>query len=717
MKKKLSCALRCFVLLIFIFPFLTDSYILAEEQKQVTDIKELSLDDLLNVKITTAGKQEERANEVPASVIVITRADIEKYGYQTLGEVLGSIPGLYYTNDYLTQNLGVRGYWTVDSLRNMTILVNDVPQTDALLSANILEQLNLPVEAIDRIEVVRGPMSVIYGSGAFFGVINIKTNVVDEKNAVSRVSASLGSEKTYKLFARASGKTGDFEYAFNGSYFDTEGPDLPMDKMGGAKYAGRTTKGLLKSTEKFFNFSGKFKDFYFNSSYTEANQRVMFLAIPVSDNMIHIPYGLRLNFGYTKKFSEKIRAEAKLGYFSTGREIDYNILLNNLFGEQFQASKGYNAEFNLFIDPSANLNLTFGLNYQNIFNLSNRVNLPKLGYISNNRKLAEEDSIVTESLFAQINYKISDKFKVVAGARLDKTPAYNLQNNVVNGDPTSPNFGTYTATLVDISYTKTEFIPRLALLYSPNSRNVIKLLYGEALNRPSPFQHMAMLLNPALPLLEPEKIRTFELNYVGQISKRFSLSMSLFNNSLNKLIFRTIGVVGNQVTQYYSNVGKMQTNGAELIINTIPFNNFNLELSATYQDTKDKRAGFENITPGYSPKFLGYLKTSYFITNDISLALTGNYVDKMEAYWDASLKNPDNSYGRRIGNPVNAYFLLGANFRARNLFGTGLFLNISGTNLLDKEIFYPTTSNNSGFFPYGTMGKGLAFLVTLGWNF
>ena len=60
----------------------------------------------------------------------------------------------------------------------------------------------------------------------------------------------------------------------------------------------------------------------------------------------------------------------------------------------------------------------------------------------------------------------------------------------------------------------------------------------------------------------------------------------------------------------------------------------------------------------------------------------------MESYYDEI-------QGIRLGEPVDGYFLLGANLRVRNLFGTGLYVKIRGSNLLDEDVFYPTTSNNT----------------------
>ena len=63
------------------------------------DVADISLEDLLNVEITTAGKRPEKIGEIPASVVLVTREDIEIYGYQTLAEILENIPGLYQTDD------------------------------------------------------------------------------------------------------------------------------------------------------------------------------------------------------------------------------------------------------------------------------------------------------------------------------------------------------------------------------------------------------------------------------------------------------------------------------------------------------------------------------------------------------------------------------------------------------------------------------------------
>ncbi len=702
MRKKYVYSLLSFLLLTFLFSLSPNASLMAQEQEEAEDVMDMALEDLLNVEITTAGKQAEKIGEIPASVVVVTREDIEKYGYQSLVEVLDNIPGLYHTEDYYSKSYGVRGFWTADPNRNVIILVNDVPQVDDRTSAFWLKQINVPVEAIDRIEVVRGPMSVIYGTGAFFGVINIKTNIVDEKAPISQVSASYGSDSTFKAFARSAGKSGDFQYAFNAGFTDSAG--LNEGYADSAVPATLTTEDKLELNNKYFNFSGTFKDFYFDASYAESRDEFIFLLTPPSKGSEAIDRSVRVSFGFKKKLSEKLSVDAKLGYYIFRLEDKYEWIAESIFAVQTDGSSGLDMQLNLFFEPSEKLNITFGLSYHKAFDLLNSFDVPALNLLNRRTTLERGDSIVTQAIYSQLNFKFSEKFKIVAGARVEQSPAYSIKGIISGGlDGEAVLSGEY-------KHTDAEFIPRVAFIFMPNEKHSFKLLYGKAINRPSFFQNRDFIFVPGSIQLEPETIQTFELNYIGSLSSKFTVSLSLFRNMLDKLIFRSISLVNGVYRTFNDNVGEMTTNGAELTIRAALSSSFQLELSGTYQDTKDERDGLEDIDVGYAPKFLGYIKASYFFNKDISLAITGNYVDEMESYYD------DNS-SSRLGEKVDSYFLLGANLRVRKLFGTGLFLNLRCSNLLDEEVHYPATANSFRYAEFGTLGRGLSFLCTLGWRF
>jgi outer membrane receptor protein involved in Fe transport len=669
----------------------------------------MSVEEIMNIEITTAGKKTERIADIPASVVVVTRDDIEKYGYQSLTDVLENISGLYYGTDYIAESFGVRGFWTSDGMRNAIIMVNDIPQTVLMTENNIFYMVNTPVEAIDRIEVIRGPMSVIYGPGAFFGVINIFTNKIYDNKPFSLVSVGVGSVETKKVTARISdmSENGEFRYTFNASYYYTYGIDVSYEKLGTVGHSVSTTGGQLENTEKYFNFSGLFKGFSLDASYSKTNNGSIFLLPSLSDGTRMVHNKTNIFFGYEKEFSDKFRADARFGYIKDDWTFEFDWLLDNFYGRQHNGGSGYKMELNMFFDPSPKLNITAGISYLKVADLVSEYTVPALGFNLIHHTLADDEAKVNQSIYAQANYTLSDKFKIVVGARLEQVPEYTLQK--LAGDVDT---GTYSTNYLTYDNTKIGFIPRLAFIYQPHEDHVLKFLYGKAINHPSFAQNSQNYVEGValVPILESEYIETFELNYIATLSSKFTVNMSLFRNMLDNLIYRTLYTGGGSVTSYFSNVGEMTTNGVEMIIQAVPVEKLLLELSGTYQDTKDEK--HKGIAPGYSPKFLSYLKASYFFNDNISLAATGNYIDEMESYYDDTMNPPD-----RIGDKVDSYFTLGANLRMRNLFGTGLFLNIRSSNLLDKEIRYPTTSNNNLFAPKGTIGLSRSFLVTAGWKF
>lgn len=703
--KKILSMLILLVLLAMIYP--PGMYSQEQDIKKIKKYFKMDLHQLLKMEITTAGKKKEKIGDIPASVVLVTREDIETAGYQTLPEILENIPGLYITDDYSILNIGVRGFWAYTPNRNMIILVNGIPFFEGLTSSYLLEMINVPVEAIDKIEVIRGPMSVIYGNGAFFGVINIFTNQRDEEAPSNMVTASFGSEKTGKLFARASGTSGDFKYVINGTYVKTGGLNVPLEKISGPAYTGLTTSGILERSEKFLNFSGIFKGVSFDATYSENRKESPIFLLPYSDGTLVVYRDMRINFGYKRTFSQTFKVEAKIGYFLTRMDYDYDFLFEDFYGIQKNESSGFEAELNLFVKPSQKLDITLGLDYLKILEVFNDYTIPLYGWNLVHHNLADGEALVNQAIFIQLTYAFSDKLKVVVGARVEQTPEYTLERRI--GDFT---LGNATRTRAAFSQTEVEFIPRLALVYSLDDRNIFKFLYGKAFNRPSVFQVRDLLENPGLPPLKPETIQTLELNYIGHLSPRLTLSLSVFRNILDRLIYRTMFTSGDTVSNYHANVGEMATTGVEFTLQSEPFNNLRLEISGTYQETKDKREEFEDIEVGYSPKLLGYFKASYFFNKNISLAVNANYVDKMEAYYDFTLPIPG-----RLGERVDSYVLMDANLRIRNLLGTGMFVNFRCSNLLDEEIRYPATANNFMFAPGGTVGRGRSFLLTIGWKF
>ncbi len=721
---------------LFLFTLVTLSIVLAqgslllhtqEEEKdsRVEKLFKMSLQELMNVKIDTAGKTPERIGDIPASVVLITREDIETYGYRTLTEILENIPGLFGIDDFgdTGSNFGVRGFWSGVANDNMIILVNGVHRVNDFLSNYSLNKILVPVEAIDRIEVIRGPMSVIYGNGAFYGVINIYTND-NSYGTVNMIEAVGGTYKTKKLFARAAGSEGNFSYVFNAAVDDTYGPDEPLSEM--MEDPSRLpvdyntpidsrTGGRLEDNAKYFNFSGSFKNFSVDVSYNESKKEFYFAYPAVANGTYDRTTAGHIFAKYRKDISDEVTIEGKFTYSQNRDSYQYDHLFEGFYGVQELATNAWEGEFNTFINSLRNLEIAAGLYYRSIFYANNKYDLPSFGVpsLENNCSFLEEgDAIITRALFTQFTYTPIDSLRLVAGIRLEQSPQYKLGSTQTVGDQLiSERNAVY-------DRDKLELIPRLAALYYLNDRNVFKFLYGKAINRPSFFQVTRNYLVPEPNPLEPESIQTFEFNYIGTLSSRFTFNASIFRNTLDKLITRVVQFdnQGNYIT-WSENAGKMLTYGMELALNIEPLDNLRLELSGTFQNTQDKRDEFKDIEVAYSPKFLGYLKASLRSSRFI-LALTGDYVGAMETYWDKTKPDPDGIIreGGRIGEKVQGYFLLGANVRFHDLLVDGLFLNLRCSNVLGEEIRYPTFTNND-WATRGTIGIGRTFLVTLGFKF
>jgi len=348
------------------------------------DMEGISLGDLLNLEITTAGKKAEKVSEIPASVVIITREDIETYGYSTLAEILENIPGMYVINDYSWDGyhkFGVRGFWNVVANDDIMIYVNGVDQINNVNSNYPLHKIAVPVEAIDRIEVVRGPMSVVYGSGAFFGIINIITNIVSEEESVNLVSFSAGTHDTRKLFLKTSGQEGNLKYALTGSFFSTSGIDKPYKEMTDDTSSMPTegTGDLLEGEEKYFNFSGEFNHFYSDISYIETENEIYLFYSGVDQGSASSVITTNAVIGYKNSLSDMISIDARVGYYRSRHKVDYDWLFKNFYGYQTIPSNAYDISLTTFITPSDTFDITAGLNYRAVSDIQNRLHVPSAG--------------------------------------------------------------------------------------------------------------------------------------------------------------------------------------------------------------------------------------------------------------------------------------------------------------------------------------------------
>jgi iron complex outermembrane receptor protein len=162
-----------------------------------------SLEDLLAVEVDTvygAARREQRVTEAPSSVTILTADDVRTFGWRTLSEALASVRGFYTTYDRNYTYVGVRGFGRPSDYNNrVLILVNGHRYNDNVYDQALIgNEFPIDIALVDRIEVIRGPGSALYGTSAFFGVINI---VLRPGGAVggSESTIDVGSYETFRL--------------------------------------------------------------------------------------------------------------------------------------------------------------------------------------------------------------------------------------------------------------------------------------------------------------------------------------------------------------------------------------------------------------------------------------------------------------------------------------------------------------------------------------
>jgi iron complex outermembrane receptor protein len=143
------------------------------------NIEQLDLKSLLDtpVDVWTAAKMAQRQYEAPAIITTVTREQIAVWGYRSVAEVLGHLLGFYIVDDHASPNLAVRGIsgglYADSSI--VKILIDGNAISFRPTGGNGLGPELIPLSAVERLEIVRGPASALFGADAFLGVVNIRT--------------------------------------------------------------------------------------------------------------------------------------------------------------------------------------------------------------------------------------------------------------------------------------------------------------------------------------------------------------------------------------------------------------------------------------------------------------------------------------------------------------------------------------------------------------
>jgi iron complex outermembrane receptor protein len=197
--------------------------------------------------VSAAAKHPQPSRLAPSAVTVVTREDIRRLGYRTLAEALRSVRGFYGTHDRNYDYIGVRGFLRPGDYNDrILLLVNGHAYNDDVYqTAHLGYDFGIDLEAVERIEVIRGPGAALYGGNALFAVVNVVTlNAKDAPGVRPLVETGSFGRKRGQVSVGHTFAGGPEVFA-SGSVLDVNGPeelfyppyDRPQTNFGVARNA------------------------------------------------------------------------------------------------------------------------------------------------------------------------------------------------------------------------------------------------------------------------------------------------------------------------------------------------------------------------------------------------------------------------------------------------------------------------------------------------
>src|SRR5206468_11704740 len=201
----------------------------AQNPRNVPDVTAMSMEDLMNLQVTSVSKRTQKVADAAAAIFVLTQEDIRRSGATSIPEALRLVPGLEVAR--IDQNkwaIGSRGFnGRFDN--KLLVLIDGRSVYTPLFSGVYWNVQDVMLEDVDRIEVIRGPGATLWGANAVNGVINIITKKAkDTQSGV--VTAGAGNEERGSGGVRYGSKIGDTSYRAYGKYFNW-GPSLYSSGM------------------------------------------------------------------------------------------------------------------------------------------------------------------------------------------------------------------------------------------------------------------------------------------------------------------------------------------------------------------------------------------------------------------------------------------------------------------------------------------------------
>lgn len=634
-------------------------------------------DDVLFQEIPSvysASKYEQKVSKAPASVSIVTADEIKKWGYRNFGDIIASLKGFYNTSDRNYGYAGARGFGLPSDYNTRLLLLIDGHRYNDNIFESFYTDEGFPVDIdmIERVEVIRGPSSSLYGTSAFLGVINVITKRGRDQDGAN-IKYSYGSNDSYKTSASFGKRFNNGVEAFvSGSFYDSQGYKRLYSKefdqlnnnngiynhndeeqarklLGKISYSDFTLQGLYVKRSKDIP-TAPF-DTVFNSPLTKTFDQAAFVELSYNhtfENQLNLQARASYNnYRYTGDYPKFIGS-------TSGIEVNNDLVRGQWWRAGFELSK-------VFLEDHR---ITLGSEFQDDFDQF-QTNYDTTAGLTRQGRSSEVQSY-RWGIFIQDEYSITSQLTFNAGIRYDY---YSVFGDTVN--------------------------PRLALIYNPWNTTTFKLLYGTAFRSPSQFEINSPLAGVAdNNRLKPEKLETVEFILEHYFNEHLRGEFNLFHTQVDGVIAQNN--INEEISQN-QNIDDVRSNGLELQLEDNWSNGFQARISYSWQDTtynaKDERL------PN-SPEHMVKLNLIAPLWEDfVFLGLETRYLSGRKR------SQPDPSTNLIVGKEVGDYVVSNLTLFTRNWL-PGLEMSAGAYNLFDERYFDPASNNHR---QTGILQDGLTF--------
>ncbi len=642
--------LKSIFCIILIGVLVTKSFAETSTRALLDELARMSIEELIEMPVDTvysASRFMQKIPTAPSSVTIITREEIKRYGYRNLAEVLRKARGFYLSYDRNYHYLGVRGFSRPGDYNTRVLLMIDGHRVNdsIFLNSPVGTEFPLDIDLIEKIEIVRGPSSSLYGTNAFFAVVNIITRNI---NGIE-TSLEAGSQQTYRGRISYGGNLKkDLSLIVSGSYYESKGDKrIYFKEFDSPENNNGVAEDLDYDRAKSMFWKLQAKSFKIEALYSKRKKGVPTASYGSAfndQNYYTEEEYFFIDLNYDFKFNKKS---------SLNTRVSYNYFYD--FGSYpFNDTSGTN---NIIINREYSKALWLDLEATYVYKADRRHRIILGGEFLKNLKqkqmnydlatyLDDERHLYSWGVFFQDEYRPFKRLTVNMGIRYDY---YETFGSTVN--------------------------PRVALIVSLTKDTYLKMLYGKAFRAPSVYElyYRDEDTQKANASLRPEKIDTYEAVLEKYFNKDFKAIISAYYYRIKDLInLRKDPADG---LLFFDNIDRVKSQGIEFELQG-KYNGFSGIFSYSYQETRDVRTD-------------RLLSNSPLHLAKIHLSLP---VYKTKVF--ASLEMIYNSKRKTLTDEYTPSFLL----TNLTLYSGELLKNLEVSmgiyNLFDKRYYYPASEEH-----------------------